>query len=188
MEAGPHDFDEDWRENPNWFESYAHGQPGVIPAHVNPIVVYVRQTPLFPEVPPPGWGTTRTLMVNLAVKQLIESLEPNLHDFVPVELRYVESRAYSREDFSCFVAFPYFHARVDRILRAVDQSKSDIKIFRPGEWMKKTDRPLIQNRSAISGLHLWRENTHLFCSNELRELLASLRLDGGWTFEQQEVA
>lgn len=127
-------------------------------------------------------------MINAEVRHVIDSLEPLLHDFVPVELRYVDFQPYQDEDLSPFIVYPYFLARIEQICHAVNQNKSDIKIYRPGVWMKKPNIPLILKWEAIRDKHLWRENTHLFCSDQLHDQLLDLRLGSGWTFERQEVA
>lgn len=177
----------DWCENDQWKKDYMFGPPGIIPPYDSPLIVYACRIVPYLNAPPPGWGATATLMINAAVRRVIDSFEPGLHDFVPVELRYVDFQPYQNEDLRSFIVYPYFIARIDQICHAVDQEKSDIKIYRPGVWMKKPGKPLILKREVIRDKHLWRENTHLFCSDQLHDSLIDSRLDSGWTFDKQEV-
>ena len=170
--------------NRNWYgNTFLLGKAGVIePPNALPFITYMDRIAEH-RTPPPVNGESQIFVANADVKNIIESFEPNLHDFVPMELRYGTPEEYE--------SYQYFAVRVNQSFDAVDVEKSDVTIIvQPNGnrvWSKKARVPLVLKPAMIEGKHLWM-SAHLFCSDALHD---ELKLGGssvGWRFEKQVVA
>ena len=147
-----------------------------------PFIAYMERKSGYSS-PAPVQGPNRMFVASLDVKNIIESFEPSLHDFVPMELRYGTPEEYE--------PYQYFVVRVNQSFDAVDVEKSDVTIIvQPNGnrvWSKKPRVPLVLKPALIEGKHLWMYN-HLFCSEALHDELKCRGLGVGWRFEKQFVA
>jgi hypothetical protein len=127
-------------------------------------------------------GASRLLFVSEGVKDVIEELEPGLHDFAPMEIRY--GTRDSNE------SFQYFALRINQSFDAIDYEKSDMDVIvqQNGNRIleKKTGVPVIMKPELTAGKHLWVYHK-VYCSDELHDALTARGLTAGWKFERQLV-
>lgn len=125
------------------------------------------------------WG------VSSAVKDIIESLEPGKHQFIPVKLSY-------GSDGKC-EAHDYFTLQVNALENAVDLEKSDVVWEElPGGvryWRPKAAIPMVLPFASVSGLHLWRNEkiSKWMMSGTLRDALERNGQAECLTFEEHFV-
>jgi len=110
-----------------------------------------------------GWYTGPWI-VSERVCELIEGLEPGVHEFVPIEVKSVDRKTRHGT---------YYVILLTQTLDAIVAENDD------GIYVLKA--------SAIRGRHLWRgvppNELKYFCSDELRDQLQAERRDG-WDFER----
>jgi len=110
-----------------------------------------------------GWYTGPWI-VSERVRELIEGLEPGVHEFVPLEVKSVDRKTRHGT---------YYVILLTQALDAIVAKNDD------GIYLLKA--------SAIRGRHLWRNvppnELNYFCSDELHDRLQAEGLDG-WDFER----
>lgn len=137
-------------------------------------------------------GSPNDFVVNEKVKGLIEALEPDVHEFVPVEVvDEKRNQRYSR----------YFFLYVGQAIDAIVIDRSDFEGgFGAEGYAKKSRLNLLGSNKVldvkkIAGKHLWRGGNErlggggdpngsvLFCSDALAKLFKSNKVDG-WVFNK----
>lgn len=122
--------------------------------------------------------SNRILAVDAALKEVVDQLEPGVHQFFPVEIAMPKGRIFPR---------PYFVLVIRQYLQAFSAERS-----RPGSWKerfpgvyshdpsKQGTNGLAFSRAAIGRAHLWRERgfrEHLTCfSAELEQAITAADL------------
>lgn len=121
------------------------------------------------------------------IKQIIEAVEPGVHQFIPFKLIYgpEEKR----------MELPYHTLAIGCWLEPIDLDKSDVDVSesldpsgRPLHWYKKWDVPTVLHKDKVSGHHLWvNSRRETYVSTELYDRLIETGLGSGWKFEKQIV-
>jgi len=146
--------------------------PELFPALPTRIVVRRGSDGLFPDSAPVAQFGGR--LASDRLKDLIEELEPGVHQFLPItEAVGTEGKPLER-------AF-YFLNILTRLSAVVEEKSTvewaEIKFgarFMKTKLVAKNDFRLVLKRSVIDGHHIWRGtrdelSTFLFCSDELKE-------------------
>lgn len=130
--------------------------------------------------------------VNSEIKDKIEELEPETHEFLPVDVisedRQVE---YGR----------YYYVVISQKLDALDYDRTHFvggtgyeagvsNRFNTRRARSKYPFPICLKQSVIKGKHLWRgpdrQDAHYYCSGELRQFFLDNKLTG-WDFEKTAI-
>ncbi|MBE1282879.1 MAG: hypothetical protein GJ676_06175 [Rhodobacteraceae bacterium] len=132
----------------------------------------------------------RMMVVTRKVVDIIETFEPGVHEFLPLEIR---DRAGHTFDVSYFIVNPQqaFCALMINGLRPRDVKWKFSNVYGPMPAMCRIKRfrmaPL--SRPRIAGRHLWRseviEPGEIFLSNELGDAIRN-GADVDWTLEPRE--
>ena len=137
-----------------------------------------------PDEPPAAFGAGYAFFCNDAFREIIEVLEPEVHDFVPMTLRYGEDQ----EE----VDFPFYVVRPQVFIDALDVTRSDIDWCRilTGDhyWRKKLNVPLRLAAPLLAGKHLWRTTAsfgYTLISNAVYREIHRQKLLTCWAFEKQ---
>jgi hypothetical protein len=136
-------------------------------------------------------GSPNDFIVNERVKDLIESLEPDVHTFTPVELlEEKRNQKYSG----------YYYLYVGQAIDAIVVDKSDFQGgfgaegYANGPRLRLLGRNKVLDAKKIAGKHLWRGGKEklggggdpnggvLFCSDQLARIFKSNKVDG-WVFD-----
>jgi hypothetical protein len=124
-------------------------------------------------------------IVNVVVKDIIESFEPGRHQFVPLCIRDKNDQPIARETF-------VFHPIGE--VECIIPELSEVTWSRtPGQegTLARTcaDPDLSLNETAIRGRHLWidpRFRTDPFISDELHAAFVKAKLRGGWDYRKHK--
>lgn len=129
-------------------------------------------------------GTTTGYCVSEKTKELIEQVEPEIHQFMDVELHY-ERKIY-----------PYFLIKVGTVKDCYIIEKSDVKwreLKLEGKninyWTKKHSSPLVFNKECVKDSHIWQNKSGhwMICiTDKLHELFLNNKITG-IKFEKQIV-
>ncbi|MFT6658517.1 MAG: hypothetical protein ACJAZW_001678 [Maritalea sp.] len=130
--------------------------------------------------------------MNREIKQKMEELEPNTHEFLPVDVvsedRQVE---FGR----------YYYVVISQKLDALDYDQTQFvggtgyeagvrNKFITRTQTSKCPFPIVLKQSAIAGKHLWRgpdrQGIYYYCSDELRQFFLDNKLTG-WDFERTAI-
>lgn len=160
---------------------------GTPDAEINP--------PNILEQPVDVYGSSRIFFVSPESKAIIESIEPGLHDFVPMEMRY--GRETKERDFEIrytegdpYTSHPFYLCRINQHIDAVDTEKSEGEVIEQSNgnkiFLKKSTAPLSLKTELIEGKHLWFYD-FIFISDELLDALQAQSLGIGWRYEKQVV-
>ena len=133
-----------------------------------------------------GMGLGGMYCVSAQVKSLIEQLEPDVHQFLAVDLHRA-SRKYQ-----------YYILKFGQTMDCVDAERSPVswettkvKGRAVKYWMPEPGKPLLVQQRSIAGAHLWQtENVPdlKFMSNQIHDLLkANDALTGLECSRQQEI-
>jgi hypothetical protein len=108
-------------------------------------------------------------IVSLRVREIIESLEPGVHEYSPIDL---VSEDRKRKYGTYFLILPPLQ------LDAIIDKKTEFS----SKSMLKMGGACVLDANVIRGHHLWRAPSPLeltyFCSDELRDQLLAEKLDG----------
>ena len=124
-------------------------------------------------------------------RSAVESVEPGVHDFLPLELRYGSRETYE--------VHQYYYFHICRYLTSIDAEHSNLKRSEtkiPGRGAipllaKKSGFPVIVNEEAVAGFHLWREDGPVqasggfFISGDLHDAFLECELVTDLRFEKQ---
>jgi len=131
----------------------------------------------LPKVWPHAANFGNTFMVNAAIKNCIEALEPNVHEFFPVSILRTP------EDSSPLDHPPYWLLNICNLIHGVDMSQPTMswdedspKFYQHRQW-ETIGNKLVFNERRIANKHLWREKGCLrwrICSTELRDALEDI--------------
>lgn len=138
---------------------------------------------------PTPWLGCYGWVVSAEVKEIIEALEPGVHQFIPLT---VKSGTRANH-----VDYQYYSLRINQRIDDVLVEKSDVKwqttefkgnVVRA--WLKKT-APLVLPASSIRGKHLWWNKACalplILISGELYRALVERKLTKGLRIQQQIV-
>lgn len=127
------------------------------------------------------WG------VSQPIKDLIETFEPGLHQFIPFKIEWGPASARKLEQ--------YYTVKIYRWVDATNVDKSDVEyemgvdsVGKPKRyWFKKSGVPLVLDQNQILGFHLWIGNRgRTYVSGELHDAFVSGKYSG-WGFQKQIV-
>lgn len=151
-----------------------------------------RWLPLWPSraVAPPSdreptaWIGAAGYCVKPEVKDIIETLAPGVHQFIPLVL---EAGLKSRR-----CEYPYFSIHVADRADDVIVGKSNVDWIKSKHgtyWSKNWDKPICLPAKSIVGKHIWwnRRCNILLISSELHDQLVSQGLASGLKFQKQIV-
>ena len=169
--------------NEDWFndEFSASSDPGYPPPHETPIVAYMGVVDWSPLAPPSVTGAAYIFFCDQKFKAIVEALEPGVHDFVPMELRYGTPEK--------FEVFQYYLVRSLHNFNPIDVDNSDLRWLQRVTdsswfWKKKRDVPFTLKRELTEGRHLW--SCHgKFISDEIHDEIKRQNLATDWAFEKQ---
>lgn len=128
------------------------------------------------------WG------VSQPIKDLIETFEPALHQFIPFTIEWGPTSSRKLEQ--------YYTVKINSAFLCVNVVKSDVKYTmgieyenddlskpRPKKyWSRKSGVPLVLFRDRIAGHHLWiGDERQTYISGELRDALVAGNYRG-WVF------
>jgi hypothetical protein len=104
------------------------------------------------------------LLVDKALKEIIEHLEPDIHQFRPTKLTFTKDEAYPRD---------YFTMVIGTFLTSFDPDQSGkgsftkLGVYHSSHFDEETASKLAFRKSMLNGHHLWRERElktpDLFC-------------------------
>ncbi len=124
------------------------------------------------------------MLCSQAFKDIVEALEPDVHDFVPVTFYYL------KKDHPYYVLRPQIH-------EAVDVEASDVRWGESAEgvafWNKRPLVPVVLKPELIAGKHLWQQRVQFglfrlkFISGELCAEIERQGLIHCWEFQEQIV-
>ncbi len=141
-----------------------------------------------PAVPkPPDVVVFRYWGVCEGIKEIIESVELGVHQFIPFKLIYGPENDR--------IELQYYTLAIGCWLEAINLEKSDVKISEKSDatgnplyWMKKRNVPLVLKKEMIGDHHLWvNSRRQTFFSTALHDRLIAADLGSGWKFEKQIV-
>lgn len=105
--------------------------------------------------------------------ELIESLDPNKHQFFPIELSWQSGTPFQLEN-------SFFVANIFASKRSVDLSRSPVQRFKEGYRVDGFNKsPIFFQSSCLEGANLWREDDFLnalFASSRLLEAFSQEKL------------
>lgn len=137
-----------------------------------------------PDEPPAVIGAAYAFFCNDVFREIIEVLEPNVHDFVPMKLRY------GHDDDA--IDYPFYVVRPQLFIDALDVTQSDVDWCRilTGDhyWRKKFNVPLRLAAPLLAGKHLWRTAANFgytLISNAVYREIHRQKLVTCWAFEKQ---
>ncbi len=112
-------------------------------------------------------------------RAIVETMEPGLHQFVPVEVVYKDGRVSD---------LPYFFVNIMQVLNSIRIENSNVYWVAPPNphhpgALSQSAGPfkLTLNKTIVAGKHFWRErlfNYGVFFSDELMERCNALKLRG----------
>ncbi len=148
-----------------------------------PVRLNMRTAKFSPDGPPDAlFGGL--ILCSQAFKDIVEALEPEVHDFVPVTFYYLKKD------------HPYYVLR-SQILEAIDVEASDVRWGKSAEgiefWNKRPLVPVVIRPELIIGKHLWQQRVQFglvpidFISGELRAEIERQGLIHCWEFQEQIV-
>ena len=118
------------------------------------------------------------IFVTAIGKQVIETLEPQAHQFFPVRFVYAKGEAGTDG---------YFVVNTLHVLDGLDYEQSDPRVIRPSplpevpaSWAYRPGQCVFR-KSIVGGHHLWRERgflNRLFCSGILVEAFRNSKIWG----------
>ena len=168
----------------DWYDIYASSQGSDYQPPSAPLIANMAVERYAPDEPPAAMGAAYAFFCNDTVRDIIEDLEPDVHDFVPMDLRY------GAED-EC-VIFQYYVVRPQQFIDALDVEESDVDWRRvlTGDqyWKKKPNVPLRLIAQLIEDKHLWRAAhnfSYTLISTEIYYEIHKQRLVTCWKFEKQ---
>ena len=166
--------------NEDWFHNKlsAGKGPGYAPPDETPIIACMSVDPLIPDAPPSMTGAAYVFFGDEKFKDIIEALEPGVHDFVPMELRYGTPEE--------FETFPYYLVRPQQSFNPIDLEASDLKWFGKNSehWRKKLGVPFTLRTELTEGRHLWSYDV-TFISDAVHDAIQKQGLVIGWALEKQ---
>ncbi|MEM7749717.1 MAG: DUF1629 domain-containing protein [Pseudomonadota bacterium] len=124
-------------------------------------------------------------------RSAVEGVEPGVHDFLPLELRYGSHETYDIHQYY------YFH--ICRYVTSINAERSNLssrEVKIPGKGTfpylaKKKHLPVVVNRDAVAGIHLWKEDgpvqagAGFFISDELCQAFIECGLNTDLWFDEQ---
>jgi hypothetical protein len=135
--------------------------------------------------------TSRLVAIDLALKEIIEQLEPGVHEFVPISITMPKNEVYPK---------PYYILIVGRFLESFVAEESIAGSWRkdgtsgyyfPQSNSKQHISNLAFSNSVIGGAHLWRERKLLrpdiFFSDTLQKEITKAGLRIPKHFQMKEV-
>jgi hypothetical protein len=126
------------------------------------------------------------LAVSSRVKSLVDALEPDINQFIPVRLRS-NTRDYDLYYNDCsLIAEPFYYVNILSILDAISLENSSVKVLTRGVRRyiirQALDSKVCLKKDLIRGKHLWEGRIHLpgslFSSDELMDKIRSAGLTG----------
>ncbi|MEM8975070.1 MAG: DUF1629 domain-containing protein, partial [Pseudomonadota bacterium] len=124
-------------------------------------------------------------------RSAVEGVEPGVHDFLPLELRYGSRETYD--------VHQYYYFHICRYVTSINAERSNLtrgetKI--PGKGSipllaKKRNLPVVVNQEAVAGMHLWQEDGPVqavggfFISDELYQAFIECGLNTDLRFDEQ---
>ena len=180
------------RPRADWFDDWAvqdRFQPKIRPEWYKdfPSIVFVdsQESSLLDLI---GIGGT---CVSEKFRSAVEGVEPGVHDFLPLELRYGSHDTYD--------VHQYYYFHICRYVTSINAERSNLtrgetKI--PGKGSipllaKKRNLPVVVNQDAVAGIHLWTEDGPVqagegfFISDELYQAFIECGLNTDLWFEEQ---
>ena len=158
-------------------------EPDYRPPQV-PLIATMAIEDYAPDEPPAVIGAAYAFFCNDGFREVIEVLEPDVHDFVPMTLRY------GHDDDA--VEYPYYVVRPQLFVDALDVTQSDVDWcrFLTGDqyWRKKLNVPLRLAAPLLTGKHLWRTTANFgytLISNAVHREIHRQKLLTCWAFEKQ---
>lgn len=138
-------------------------------------------------IPPTAWLRNFYFCVRPEVKEIIEELEPGVHQFIPFQV----FENYDQRS----KPFEYFTVYISQRINEIDEARSDVrwtenvfngKVMR--SWKKKSTALTLRSE-AIAGKHLWHNSMAIIdlMSGELHDRLADGRLLSGLELQKQNV-
>ncbi len=168
----------------DWYDVYANSQGEDYLPPSTPLIACMAVERYAPGEPPAAMGAAYAFFCNDAVRDIIEDLEPYVHDFVPMDLRYGVENEYD--------VYQYYVVRPQHFINALDVEESDVEWRRilTGDlyWKKKPNVPLRLIEPLVDGKHLWRAAhnfSYTLISNEVYYEIHKQRLVTCWKFEKQ---
>ena len=116
---------------------------------------------------------TNNWIVSEAFKDMVESLEPGVHQFFPVEVIRKSGEPVEKT---------YFFFNILRMLDPIIVERSDVQWQTLTSGLKvllPTGKKRVLRRSVIAGCHVWRDahmREHVYLSDELVELMQKAKL------------
>lgn len=133
-------------------------------------------------------SVNQLLLVNKQFKDIVEKLEPGVHQFRPIKLTFTEDEVYPVE---------YFTMVIGQYLSAFDPEQSPRDIWRGGGqysalvFNKANAAMGAMKKSVMSGHHLWRDrlarHPNIFLSDTLQSEVSKAGLSLPTHFQMKEV-
>lgn len=178
-------FDSLWR--PIWVG--APLSPEILARLPNPLVLNPPERGDLPDFVGAGGGANGWILSEKA-RRLVVSLEPNVHTFIPVNLRVRGSDKSWGEYFLLYVG-----QAIDAVVREQTQFQGGFgqEGYNVSPLLDVLRPNIVLDRKLIAGKHLWRGGigkigggggafwSELFCSDELAELFKTNNIEG-WLF------
>ncbi len=151
-----------------------------------PVRLNMRTAKFSPDGPPDAlFGGL--ILCSQAFKDIVEALEPEVHDFVPVTFYYLKKD------------HPYYVLR-SQILEAIDVEASTqadaiewVDNGREQFWRERPNVPLVLDAEQVTNKHLWQQRVQFglvpidFISGELRAEIERQGLIHCWELQEQIV-
>lgn len=198
----------DFGHNEDWLEEFQSSKSSDIPPFkVSPLIGYMDPvldagTPEA-EIYPPNildqpvdiYYPSRIFFICPLWKSIIEGLEPGIHDFLPMEMRY--GRETKERDFEIqylegdpYTSHPFYLCRINQHVDAVDAENSEGELIEQPNgntiFLKKNNVPVTLKKELVEGKHLWFYD-QLFISDQLHDEIRKHGLGVGCQFEKQQV-
>lgn len=198
----------DFGDNEDWIDEFqASKSSDIPPLKVSPLIGYMdpvldagtAEVEIYPpkilDGPIDIYCPSRIFFIHPEIKSIIERLEPGIHDFLGMEVRY--GRDTKERDFEVrflkgdpFTTHPFFLCRINQHIDAVDVENSEGEyIEQPNGnkiFLKRSNAPVTLKKELIEGKHLWFYE-QLFISDQLHDEIQKQRLGVGCKFEKQQV-
>ena len=128
-----------------------------------------------PELPDMFWGDSALLVVSGAYHDIIERLDPGLHQMWPIEMRRKRKGPYPGR---------WYGLNIRPRAKAISPAESDTKIVKGSKFTGSPDRVLVQNsfkvavrKDALPDVNLWWDDgldgPVILCSDALRDAVVA---------------
>ncbi len=153
-----------------------------------PIRLKLSKVKIAPQGPPDALADAFVFFCSQAFKDLVESLEPGLHDFVAC------TALYRKTEYPFYIVRPQIHDVIDveastKIGKITWVHHEDEEPF----WSKMPVNPVVVAPELVAGRHLWQQRTQFglnpinFISDELHDAILDQSLIHCWKFQKQMI-